>query len=91
MKDLLIGGWTEIKKLWSVWIGVVGAALMAGLPALDAQWPTLAPSLIAFFPKNGQQWVPVAGAVVAIVARVLSQSAVIDLIKKAFGKGESNG
>lgn len=86
MSDLLIGGWSEIKRLWSVWIGVIGALLMAGLPALDAQWPTLAPSLIAVFPKNGQQWVPVAGAVVAILARILSQSAVIDLIKKAFAK-----
>jgi len=86
MKNLLIGGWGEIKKLWSVWIGVIGAAALAGIPALDAQWPNLAPSLIAFFPKNGQQWVPVIGAVVAILARIVSQSAVIDLIKKAFSK-----
>lgn len=91
MKNLLIGGWSEIRRLWSVWIGIIGAVVLAGLPALDQQWPNVAPNLIAFFPKNGQQWVPIIGALIAVAARIVSQRALIDMIKSAFKKGGSDG
>lgn len=86
MKDLFIGGWTEIKRLWSFWIGVVGTLALAAIPAIAAQWPTFAPALVQLFPKNGAQWVPVVGGVIAILARIVSQQAVIDLVKKLAGK-----
>lgn len=86
MNDFLIGGWAEIKRLWSVWIGVIGTVLLAAIPVVADQWPNFSPTLVALFPKNGAQWVPVAGGIIAIIARIVSQSAIIDLIKKLAGK-----
>jgi hypothetical protein len=77
--------WGVMHKWWSVRVGAVGVLLMAGIPALSDQFPNIAPSLISYFPKHGQQWVPILGAVIAIAARVVSQGYVIDKLRSMFG------
>jgi hypothetical protein len=83
--------WTVMHKWWSVRIGAVGILIMSGIPALSDQFPGVAPSLISWFPKHGQQWVPVLGAVLAVAARVVSQQFVADRLRAFFAKGGGDG
>lgn len=76
--------WRHMRGFWSIHIGVMGIILLTGVPALSDQFPNIAPSLVAWFPKHGQQWVPVAGAVLAIVARILSQEYVASKLRQIF-------
>lgn len=78
--------WGVMHRWWSVRIGVVGIAAMAGIPALSDQFPNIAPSLIAYFPKNGAQWVPIAGGVLAVAARVISQEFIASRMRAYFGR-----
>jgi hypothetical protein len=65
---------------------------MAAIPAISDQFPNVAPSLLTFFPKHGQQWVPIAGALLAVVARVVSQVALLDRVRGMLRrKGEDDG
>lgn len=84
IKDLLIADLKTIRSWWSVRVGAFGIVLMAGIPALSDQFPNVAPSLLAFFPKHGQQWVPIAGALLAVIARIVSQAAIIDQLRGMF-------
>ena len=80
-----------IGLIFSGLIGVGGAILLAGVPELSNQYPNLAPTLLAWFPHSGQQRVPVGGVVLAVVARVVGQAAVIAAVKRLFGKkGDSD-
>lgn len=74
----------EIRGWWSVRCGIVGILILTGLPALNDQFPNIAPSLMQWFPKNGQQWVPILGAAIAILTRIISQAYVADQIRKMF-------
>jgi hypothetical protein len=78
--------WHVMHRWWSVRIGVVGAILLTGIPELSNQYPNLAPTLLAWFPNGGQQWVPAGGVVLAVVARVVSQAAVIEAVRRLLGK-----
>lgn len=80
--------WGRMHKWWSVRIGVVGAIMLAGIPELSNQFPNLAPTLLGWFPAGGQQWIPLVGVVLAVVARVVSQAAVIDAVRRLLGKKE---
>jgi hypothetical protein len=92
IKDLFIADLKTIRSWWSVRIGVAGALLMAAIPAISDQFPNVAPSLLTFFPKHGQQWVPIAGALLAVVARVVSQVALLDRVRGMLRrKGEDDG
>lgn len=84
MNKILVADAAVVRKWWSVRIGAFGVLLMAGVPALSDQFPNLAPALLAWFPKHGQQWVPVAGALIAVAARVVSQEAVIERVRGMF-------
>lgn len=79
--------WGVMHKWWSVRIGVLGMTAMAGIPALSDQFPNIAPSLISWFPKHGQQWVPVLGAAIAVSARVVSQDFIATRMRAFFGRG----
>lgn len=81
---MLSGSFQEIRSWWSVRCGVVGILILTIIPALNDQFPNIAPSLISWFPKHGQQWVPVAGAAIAILTRIISQAYIADLIRKFF-------
>lgn len=84
--------WAVMHRYWSVRIGAVGVLLMAGVPELANQYfPNIAPALLHWFPHNGQQWVPIGGAVLAILARIVSQAAVIDRLHAMFSKGDGDG
>lgn len=76
--------WSVMHKYWSVRVGALGVVVMAGVPALSDQFPNIAPSLVVWFPKHGQQVVPIIGAVIAIAARIVSQEAVIDHLRMMF-------
>jgi hypothetical protein len=86
IKELFIADLKTIRSWWSVRIGALGVILLAAVPAINDQFPSVAPSLLAFFPKHGQQWVPIAGAVLAVAARVVSQAALLDRLRGMFGK-----
>lgn len=86
IKDLFIADLKTIRAWWSVRIGVVGALLLAAIPAISDQFPNVAPTLLSFFPKHGQQWVPVAGALLAVAARIVSQEALIERVRGMLHK-----
>lgn len=85
MNSIFVDRWAVMHRYWSVRVGVLGVIVMAGIPALSDQFPNIAPSLISWFPKHGQQWVPVLGAAIAILARIVSQQFVIDRCRAIFG------
>lgn len=93
MNKLFVERWSVMHRWWSVRVGALGVIVMAGVPALSDQFPNIAPSLVSWFPKHGQQWVPVLGAVIAIAARIISQQFVIDRFRAMFGRkdGGSDG
>lgn len=92
IKDYFIADLKTIRSWWSVRIGVVGALLLAAIPAISDQFPNVAPSLLSFFPKHGQQWVPIVGALLAVAARIVSQAVLIDRLRGMLrGNGGGNG
>lgn len=91
MRPILIERVRVIRKWWSVHIGLLGIVLMAGVPELSDQYfPNLAPALLHWFPNHGQQWVPIGGAALAVLARVISQQAVIERIQSFFRKNPND-
>lgn len=86
MNKVFVERWDVMHRWWSLRIGAFGVLIMAGVPALSDQFPNIAPSLLAWFPKHGQQWVPILGAVIAIAARIVSQQFVIDKLRMMFGR-----
>jgi hypothetical protein len=91
IKELFVADLKTIRSWWSVRIGALGVILLAAIPAISDQFPNVAPSLMAFFPKHGQQWVPIVGAVLAVAARVVSQAALLDKLRGMFRKGGDDG
>jgi hypothetical protein len=91
IRELFVADLKTIRSWWSVRIGALGVILLAAIPAISDQFPNVAPSLIAFFPKHGQQWVPIVGAVLAVAARVVSQAALIEKLRGMFRKGGDDG
>jgi hypothetical protein len=86
-RRFLADRWKIMRGWWSVHVGVAGIVLMAAVPELSDQYfPNIAPALLHWFPNHGQQWVPIGGAVLAIIARIVSQAAVIARIKSFFRK-----
>lgn len=91
MKPILVDKWTRLHRLWSVRVGALGIVVMAGLPELANQYfPNIAPALLHWFPNHGQEWVPIAGAVLAIAARVVSQEAIIERLHALFGRKDGD-
>lgn len=86
MNKIFVERWGVMRRWWSLRVGAVGVIVMAGIPALSDQFPNIAPSLLAWFPKHGQQWVPIAGAVIAIAARIVSQQFVLEKLRLMFGR-----
>lgn len=91
MKQLLAAPWAEMKKWWSPRIGVIGIVVLAAVPAIADQWPNFAPGLLALFPKHGAQWVPIVGGSLAVLARVISQAAVIEAFRRLFRSEQREG
>lgn len=89
MNRLFADRWAVMHRWWSVRIGAFGVIVFAGVPALSDQFPNIAPSLVAWFPKHGQQWVPILGAAIAIAARIVSQQFVIDRLRAMFARKDA--
>jgi hypothetical protein len=86
----LVEDWKDAHRWWSVRMSALMLILLAAIPPLADQYPQFAPSLLALFPKHGQQWVPIVGVLLTVAARVVSQAGLIDSIKRLFGKGGSD-
>lgn len=80
-----------MHRWWSVRVGALGVIVMAGVPALSDQFPNIAPSLLAWFPKHGQQWVPVIGVLLTVAARIVSQEEVINRLRLMLGHHDDQG
>jgi hypothetical protein len=92
IKELFVADLKTIRSWWSVRVGALGVILLAAIPAISDQFPNVAPSLMAFFPKHGQQWVPIVGALLAVAARVVSQAALLERLRGMFSrKGGDDG
>ena len=92
MKSFLAAEWAAIRTWWSVWIGVISAVIVTAVPILADHWPDVAPGFVALFPKHGEQVAPVIGLLLTVAARLVSQRAILDQVRKIFkSKGETNG
>ena len=78
--------WAEIKKWWSLWAASFTAIVLVAVPVVADQWPDLVPGFVALFPKHGQQWAPVIGLALTVAARIISQAAIMDGLRKLFGR-----
>lgn len=91
MSKFLTDQWSEIKKWWSMWAGVLTLSMLAAVPVIAERWPDLAPAFIALFPKNGEQWAPIIGVALTVLARIVSQAAVLDALRKIFRRKAQEG
>ena len=55
MGKFLADQWSEIKKWWSVWVGLFATLALTAVPIVADQWPQLAPGFVALFPKGGEE------------------------------------
>ncbi|SDV50221.1 DUF7940 domain-containing protein [Chitinasiproducens palmae] len=78
MKVTLAAPWAVMKKWWCVHVAGAFAMLLAVVPALAHEWPTLAPVLLDLFPSGGKQWVPIVGIGLVIAARSIKQPALTE-------------
>ncbi|WP_299538299.1 hypothetical protein [uncultured Herbaspirillum sp.] len=90
MKSFLAAEWAAIRTWWSVWIGIISAVTVTAVPILADRWPDVAPGFVALFPKHGEQLAPVVGLLLTIAARVVSQRAILDQVRKIFNKKEQS-
>jgi len=90
MKSFLAGEWAAIRTWWSVWIGVISAVAVTAVPILADRWPDVAPGFVALFPKHGEQVAPVIGLLLTIAARLVSQRAILDQVRKILNKKEQS-
>lgn len=91
MTKFLADEWSAIKRWWSVWVGVLTAALLAAVPVVAERWPDLAPGFIALFPKHGEQLAPLVGVLLTVAARLISQAAVVEAFRRMFRRKEKEG
>jgi hypothetical protein len=73
MKQLLIEDWRAAYKFASVRVAAFLTLLYSLIPLAADQWPNVMPSFVAWFPKNGQQYAPIIGSVLFILARVVQR------------------
>jgi hypothetical protein len=73
MKEILIADWRKAWKFASIRLAALLAMLYSLIPLVADQWPSVMPSFISWFPAHGQQWAPVIGSVLFIVARVVQR------------------
>lgn len=78
MKQFLADEWSVMKTWWSLYAGILTAGFLTAVPVIADRWPELTPTFISLFPKHGQQWAPIIGVILVVVARMISQAAVID-------------
>ncbi|MBU9579618.1 hypothetical protein KTE26_14380 [Ralstonia mannitolilytica] len=88
MNRFLIDKWSTVCKWWSMWAGIVVAVVLTGVPIVADQWPQLAPTFVALFPKHGEQWAPVVGVILMIIARLLNQAAVLEGFRRLFHRNK---
>lgn len=86
----LADDWAVVRTWWSIWVGILSAVLLTGIPVLADSWPNLAPGFIALFPKNGEQVAPVISVLLTIAARLISQRAVLEQLRSLFRRKEAS-
>jgi len=70
----LIDDWKQAHHFASVQLSALLALLYSLLPVVADQWPGVAPTFVSFFPEHGQQWAPVIGCLLVIVARITQKA-----------------
>lgn len=73
MKNILIEDWRKAYKYASIQLAALLALLYSMIPLAADQWPNVMPSFISWFPAHGQQWAPVIGSAMFIVARLVQR------------------
>lgn len=73
MKNILIEDWRKAYKYASIQLAALLALLYSMIPLAADQWPNVMPSFISWFPAHGQQWAPVIGSALFIVARLVQR------------------
>lgn len=82
------GRFGEMHKWWSVRLGAFWILVVAGLPPLAEQWPTLQPIVSDWLPEGHKALAVIAGCAISIAARMVSQAAVMAMLGRLFGKKE---
>lgn len=77
--------WAEVRKWWSMWVSATLAMLIALIPTAADQWPTLFSTIAPYFPKGTGLFGPLIGVGLTMLARIVSQDAVMAKIKALFG------
>lgn len=73
MKQYLIDDWRAAWKYASIRLAALLAMLYSLIPLAAEQWPNVMPSFISWFPAHGQQWAPIVGSLLFILARVVQR------------------
>lgn len=73
MKNVLIEDWRKAWKYASVQLAALLALIYSLIPLAADQWPNVMPSFISWFPAHGQQWAPVIGSTLFIIARIVQR------------------
>jgi hypothetical protein len=73
MKQILIEDWRKAWKFASIRLAALLALLYSLIPLAADQWPNVMPSFISWFPAHGQQWAPVIGSALFIIARLVQR------------------
>lgn len=73
MKQILIDDWKKAYKFASVRLAALLALFYSLIPLAADQWPNVMPSFVSWFPQHGQQWAPVIGSALFIVARIVQR------------------
>jgi hypothetical protein len=73
MKNILIEDWRKAWKFASIQLAALLAMLYSLIPLVSDQWPNVMPTFITWFPAHGQQWAPVIGSLLFILARVVQR------------------
>lgn len=88
MKQFLTAEWSEIKTWWSMWAGTLSAIVLTSVPVIADRWPDVVPTFVSIFPKHGQQWAPIIGIVLVILARLIDQAAVVEGFRCFFHRNK---
>lgn len=70
----LIDDWKRAHHFASVQLSALLALIYSVLPVVADQWSGVAPTFVSWFPKNGQQWAPIIGCALVILARITQKA-----------------
>jgi hypothetical protein len=83
MRKLLADEWSEVKRWWSVWVGLATLCALIALPILADRWTSdLMPLLVQYFPTSEKAIGPAIGVALTVLARITNQGFIYGLIRR---------